>query len=598
MLNIKVKEYLDSLEKGLKFIESSYYLQHISLRIIDLIDASKSSRQVSENKAEEFAFYLEDDNPTRYTDWGTYYEPMHIFTDTNGQDNEYPSIKEIDQNMIEYWTIRAKESKNPILLARYADLVVDFSLIILGKNAAIDLFHTVIESNIKICEKSLAIPSVCIARAKRALDLSIKIADQGRIRKAKSTIIKLEKNIARSDSQGLYGFAFELLLLDSSKKVTLGDNEINELICEAEDRLKRVASNPTLVGDTVPVLADWYSRKKDEENLMRVLNAFENSVKMNEQSYSNASSKRFDFVSMQMTYENYSDRFPKAKKASQRVLLDIEQLHFDDGLSAKSTFVTKADKKDIDDQLKAIFGENKNDNLEIVMYKIAIAHLPSKIISMNLPNVNSSKYPVRFLPPLKLLSDESIPIVKFSSVKEDCDDNLKSYASQHLALMQSGLLLPFTMGELRKRFTKDEVIDYFKKSTVFENENEIYFERAISAYWDKDDFASLHFFNPFIETGIRELVKICGCSVWKQDKSKVLERLSLEALLNDVEIERCFDVNTLFYFRWILSKKLDFNLHGDLVHGSEKNDYFLRDASDMLFHILILLSIFTKNDSK
>lgn len=98
-------------------------------------------------------------------------------------------------------------------------MVVDFSPKVLNKNADVDLFQKVVDSNIVICEKSLAEPLDCKTKIKRALTLSIQIKDQERIENTKNTILKCEKDITIDDKPGLWGFAFKWLLLDFANKI-------------------------------------------------------------------------------------------------------------------------------------------------------------------------------------------------------------------------------------------------------------------------------------------------------------------------------------------------------------------------------------------
>ena len=273
MLNHKVKEYLDSLEKEFKFLRSEF-MHHVANEATELMKEDKNFEKESENKAEVFAFYLEEGNPNGYKGWGTYYGPMRFWTDNSTkerkQSNEYPSINKIDQKMIQYWAKRAKEVVNPILLSRYADLVINFSPKISDRIADNDFFHKVIDSNIIICEKSLAAPLVRIMKAKRALDLAVTIIDKKRLTKIKDTIIKLERNIAEDDKPGLWGFAFRWLLLVYPEEVTLGDNERQELVNDVEEILKRIRGNSWLSKHARILLSEYYRRNNDRDNFMRV----------------------------------------------------------------------------------------------------------------------------------------------------------------------------------------------------------------------------------------------------------------------------------------------------------------------------------------
>ena len=599
MLNSEVKKYLESLEQE-QIVPMSFHGEHnIAQKIKDLLKKDEKYEPTKEDIAEQMAFDFMADYPNDNAGWETYHGPMFVLPNDKGQMVEYPSIKRINQEMLEYWTKRAKESKNPILSSRYADLVVDFSPKTLSKSSDVDLFQIVIDSNIAICEKSLADPLDCKTKIKRALILAIQTSDQTRISKAKATIIKLEKDIAIDDKPGLWGFAFKWLILDFSKKVILENEEKNELINEIEERLKREEKNPWLAENAVSLLAEYYAKEKDEENLMRVLSILENSLKTNERSNSDALLKTHAYEQIHEIYRKYASSFAMAEKANKRLSQEIGQLDLDwDKSSKEISAETKIKHEDIENYLKGIFGENKDDKLEMVMAKIAVSHLPKKdVVKKQLDDI-SSKHPIQFLCSKQIISDDGVPIAKLSTLDEDYDNHFQSYALQY---MQFGsFFLSLTMDELRKQFSKEKILEYFEKAIVFENENKEYLKRAISAYWDEDYLISSHLFNPLIESGVRELVKVCGGLILKPNGLSGHDNVLLGGLLkNDQIFENVFSKsghNVLFYFRLVLTEKLGMNLRNDFAHGLGKKKFFGRDASDRLFHVLIWLSVVRKND--
>ncbi len=599
MLNQEVKKYLEILEQE-PTVLASYHGEHdISKEIKEILKEDEKYEPTKEDIAEQMAFdfmaeYLNDNSG-----WGTYHGPMFVLPNDKGQMVEYPSINRIDKETLDYWAKRARESKNPILSSRYADLVVDFSPKVLSKNADIDVLQKVVDSNITICEKSLAEPLDCKTKIKRALTLSIQIDDLERIENTKNTILKLEKDIAVDDKPGLWGFAFKWLLLDFAKKITLEDTEKSDLINELEEKLKRIEGNPWLVENAVSLLAEYYASQKDEENLMRVLGVLENSLKTNERSNSDALLKTHAYEQIHEIYRKYASRFPEAEKANKRLSQEIGQLDLDWKKSLKEISVeTEIKKEDIEKYLKGIFGDDRNDKLELIMAKIAVDNLPKKdAVKKQLDDV-SSKYPMQFLCIKQVISDDGVPIAKLSTLDDDYDNHFQSYALQY---MQFGsFFLSLTMDELRKQFSKEKILEYFEKSVVFENENKEYLERAISAYWDEDYLVASHLFNPLIESGIRELIKNCGGIVLKPNGLNGYDNVLLGGLLKNEQIfENIFSKsghNVLFYFRLVLTEKLGMNLRNDFAHGLGKKKFFGRDASDRLFHILIWLSVVRKKE--
>jgi len=599
MLHTEIKRYIKNLEqesKALEFFNGEY---DIAQKIKDILKKDKKYQPTKEDIAEQIAFDFMAEYLDNNSGWETYYGPMFVLPNDKGQMVEYPSIKRVNQEALEYWTKRARESKNPILSSRYADLVVDFSSKILNKSADIDLFQIVIDSNITICKKSLADPLDRKTKIKRALVLSIQINNQTRIAKVKNAIIQLEDNIAIDDKPGLWGFAFKWLILDFSKKVSLEDNDKIKLINKIEERLKRVEKNPWLTENAISLLAEYYAHQKDEENLIRVLGILENSLKTSERSNSDALLKIHAYEQIHEIYRKYASRFPKAEEANKRLSQEIGQLDLDWNKSLKEISVeTKIKNEDIENYLKGIFGEDKSNKLEIVMAKIAVSHLPKKeVVKKQLDDI-SSKHPIQFLCTKQIISDDGIPIAKLSTLDEDYNNHFQNYALQHVQF--GSFFLSLTIDELKKQFTKEEIVEYFTKAVVFKNENKEYLKRAIFAYWDNDYIVSLHLFNPLIESGTRELIKICGGLVLKQNGLNGYDKVLLGGLLKNDEIfENVFSKsghNILFYFKLILTEKLGMNLRNDFAHGIGKEKFFGRDASDRLFHILIWLSVVRKKE--
>ena len=447
----------------------------------------------------------------------------------------------------------------------------------------------------------LADPLDCKTKIKRALLLAIQISNQERITKVKEAIINLEKKVAIDNKPGLWGFAFRWLILDFGKKITLSETEKARLIKTLEGRLKRVKKDVWLAENAVSLLAEYYAGENDEGNLMRVLNILEESLKASERTNSDALLKIHAYEKIHEIYQKYRDKgFQKAKAASDRISQEIGQLDLDwDKSLKKISITTKIKQKDIEDFLKAIFGEEDKNKLSVIVGKIAIIFLPRKeSIEKQLKDV-SGKYPLQFLCTTQVISDDGIPITKLSTLEENYDNYFQRYASQYLQF--GSFFLTLAVDELKKRISKHDIVEYFRSSTLFKNENKEYLERAISAYWDNDYLISSHLFIPLIESAIRELIKNCGGIVLKPNILSGYDRLTLSQLLSGQGsiIENVFSgvgQNMTFYFRLVLTEKLGMNLRNDFAHGFGKKKFFTREVSDRLFHIMMCLSLVRKRD--
>ena len=578
MLYYKIKKYLSELDNSLKTQKSINGELTIARCIITALHQNINYKMTSEDKAEFIAFDAVFDYQN-IEKQKTYYKQKQSLSFTDKQIPDPPSIEAVDKRMLNYWEKRAKETKNPILLSRYADLVVSLSAKILNKNPDVNFQQSVIDSNIMICEMSLQHHSDCKTKAKRALSLSVQINDPKRIVKAKNTIISLDKCIASGSDSCSCGFAFRVLLLDFSEKLTLDDTETNELLIDAEARLKKMVTNDLLLTECAGrPLAKYYARINDEKNLMRILHVIEVSLKEVAQLHTDVLTKLTVYDRIYELYKNYECCSLGITKICKKILHEINQLY----LNYENLWSVKADKVEVekvlvDNYLETIFGKTLNTDLKSVMHNIAFKHLSKKI------------------KPQKALSDNNLLNNKLSSKVTSYYD----YSSNHLQYFPHSqrdlYLFLATICELNKRYTKETIIKYFTKYLVLNNDDEYYLKQAISSYLDTDYLTSSHLFIPFIESRIRKIIRTNGIpanelNAFRKHDYKPFSNLLNKSILKEAYLNHGEQIVT--YFKEVLlNDPLGMNLRNDFAHGLRKRNFFLHSASDRLFHILILLSL-------
>ncbi len=600
MLHSKVKTYLEGLKQEQKFdapVEHS-----IAQKIEEILKNDPEHEPTREDIAEQMAFDFMEDYPNDDTGWKTdggrlmYYGPMFVLPDNQNQMKEYPSITQVTEEVLEYWGKRAEESTHPILSSRYADLIVDFSYEIIGKEANISFYQIVIDSNIQICEKSLVPFPTNKTKARRALSLAVYKKDPSRINKVKDAIIKL------GNEPGCKDFAFKLLLLDFPKQVILSEREKENLIKETEEYLEKIEKNPHIAEHYVSCLAEYYAKEKDEDNLMRVLSILEKSLKMHSQLSSEALLTINVYKQIQEIYWHYASKFKfnEAKKSSERISREFGQLDLDINKSLqRKSIEININQTDIDKYINSIFDEKGNNELTIIMGKIAFCFLlRENDIGKSLADI-SSKHPLQFLCSQQIISDKNIPIATLGSLKDDYYNHLQNHAKQYILFNYP--FLSSVIDELKRQFSEQVVLEYFCKADLFRDEEEKYIERAISGYWRNDYLVSSSLFVPLIESSIRRLIGVCGGSTLKLNHAaKGYDYISLCPLLKENKdiLSKVFSEigDISFYFRFALTEKLGMNLRNNLAHGIGLRNFFRRDISDILFHVLICLSLVKKKE--
>ena len=100
--------------------------------------------------AEAMAFSFCEDYRGRDGGWGTHFGPEFSGVTKDGDRHDWPSLNAVTPEMLDYWAVRAKEARHPILRARYAGLVWDLAKEATGGSPGVEMARIRIDSVIEI----------------------------------------------------------------------------------------------------------------------------------------------------------------------------------------------------------------------------------------------------------------------------------------------------------------------------------------------------------------------------------------------------------------------------------------------------------------
>ena len=211
--------------------------------------------------------------------WGTTFGPLMTATKDDGTPSYAPDIEEADAGTIEHWKRRSGEARHPILRARYADLVWDFSRLVASDKPDISFARTAIDTYIEATKLSYKLAVQPIHYAERALELAVTIGDEQRIRSVVDEMFALYERVARPELAGSWPFLADALL--DNKKVKLAEAQHARIIQSLEEMVRRAAdhSNPTEFNPwsaqgAADRLADVYRKAGRTEEVHRVLRTY------------------------------------------------------------------------------------------------------------------------------------------------------------------------------------------------------------------------------------------------------------------------------------------------------------------------------------
>jgi hypothetical protein len=103
MLNDEIKKYLDNLSKEINPLQSFHGEIEIAEEIKNILKKEDVSYKPSdEDIAEQMAFGFLADCPNDNSGWGTYYDPIFVLPNKQGQMVEYPSIQKVTKETLIY----------------------------------------------------------------------------------------------------------------------------------------------------------------------------------------------------------------------------------------------------------------------------------------------------------------------------------------------------------------------------------------------------------------------------------------------------------------------------------------------------------------
>jgi len=532
---------------------------------------------------EQLAFAFIEDYPKDESNWGTYFGPMATFSNKEGQIIEYPSISEITPEIIHYWEQRTKESKHPILKARYSNLVWDFSEKIIGKKPHYSFAQIYVDSVIEIACKDLHEYEIdTIQKLKRALSLALAINDKDRIEKLKDVIINYEKKIAEDDKPGLWGFSYELLVRD--KKISLSDTEENEIITTLEHRFKNLLKRENIwaAQRATELLVDYYKRKGETEKIKNFLLSLGNMIEKKAEK----ASALVGIAWLEGLYHFYLQHGLKSE--ADKLSIKIIELG-EKGTSEFKKIETSIEisKKELDEFLNTLI----EGDIETVLGRIALYYIPKKGDVVKQLKDLSQSAPLSFLFTRKIQDHRGRVIATIGPLEEDLDGNIIRQISQNMSF--SAFFLRDTIKILINKFSlnTESIVSYLLASPIFEEERRDFLIKGIKAYLDDDFLVALHILIPQIEASIRNLAEKIGAPILKPSRSGGFHYKNLDDLLTDENIIDVLGEDMCLYLRTLLTDPRGWNLRNNICHGISPIETFNQIAADRVFHVLLCLAL-------
>jgi len=543
--------------------------------------------------AEAMAFDFWENYRNQETGWGTYYGPMFVFSNADGTATEWPSIKKVTEQIINYWTDRAKAANHPVLCARYADLVWDFQKVVTSGSPHYAMAQIVIDSTIEIAQKNChSRPVDVIRKLERALSIAISLNDCDRVQKVAEATMAYEDAVTDDSKPGLWGFAYDLLF--DNDKVKLPEPLRQKLLDDLEGHLQRVSNSsddkgidPWLVEAAALRLAKHYRKIGNKEDTKRVVMAVRDAfVEASSKASGLQASGWLQRVHATLKEYGFSD---EADKLTVQLREIGEKARSELGVVSHTMEISK---EKMEEYIAALI----EGELDVVLTRIAAQYIPKKSeIEKQLEEL-AGEAPIAFLIPMELQDKMGRPLAKVGSLEEDLEGHTVKHLSQNMAF--ESMFLRQVLDSLRKKYPAFEnlFLDYLFRSPIFVDDRKSIIGQGVKDYLNGNHVAAVHLLIPQIENSLRVLVETAGGSVLKPARAGGFNLKILDDLLRDPLVVQVFGEDIVFYFRALLVDPRGWNLRNRVSHGLCDVSEFEPSISDRLIHVLLCLALVRKKE--
>lgn len=570
----KIQQFLTELENLTNTSEVA-----ISDKISEFIKSEFPTTTPDALKWELIAFNL---SPSRdQSNWGTYYGPFMVWKGKDGKKYETPSLTSITSDVIDYWEERAVQAKNPIMKARYADLVWEFTPLVKKVKPHYSMAQVVIDAVISIAKKNLhPFRTDTHILLKRAIPLALTINDLERLSTLKKTVIDYEKCTAEDDKPGTWAFAYEILI--KNRKIQLSEREESEIIKALEERYQRLLTKNDIwaLQQCVTLLCDYY-RLKNPEKVRELIHPYANLVKQTAMQASALIGIRW-LEDLRKLYLQYG--LPEDAK---NILHDIKTLNARAYSELKRIeFPVEIPKKELEDFIESFFWEN---NLQVTFTKIAMNFTPQKDrIEKQLKDLESQA-PLLFLISKQIMDHDGRSVATIGVLREDIEGNIVNQIRQNLQFETPFLQLVIDKSRVKFNITPQDVVEFLYLSPVFDEHQKDILSRGIEFYLNGDYDSALHLLVPQIEAGIRNLAEKIGIPTLKPNRVGGYFYKTLDELLREEGINLALTEDVCIYLRTVLTDPRGLNIRNNICHGISNPKEFNRIIADRIFQVLLLL---------
>ena len=553
------------------------------------VEAEGNECMTPEMEAELLAFDLQTTRKGDTSAWGTYYRPVFVPENADGELECQPNKSKITENVVNYWELRATQSSHPYLRFRYASLSWDLRGKVLKSKNNIAMARLLIESSVDVAaEKLYSYRHEAIEHLLYAMQVAIATKNESGLAQIRSTLIDVETEFAEDEMLGTWGFCFDNLLPNKSAQIT--DEEKHTLLSQLEERLDRIigsdaTKSPFGIEACVARLASHYRRIRADEKLAILLRRYTAKIAKVAQETGGI----FGVTWLQQAHSFLVDQGASGLANS------LNSAIREAGIKANESMITTTHKTTItDDEIRDFLAPITNGTLEYSILWIAANFVSNKDDAEASVRKSYQNSPLAFLFGTTKMDHQGRPVANVGRPEADMEGNVVLKIADDLRF--ASYFLRRSIEQMREVHLDElELLSKFMlESASFTDDSKLIVAKALEQYFAGEYLVFIHLAVPQIEAAFRNLVGKFGGATLKRGRYGSLMQRNLDELLREPSIEELFHPrgeSVVQYLKILLTDQRGWNLRNNVSHGLGIQGGMSFMAADRLFHVLLLLAL-------
>lgn len=515
--------------------------------------------------------------------WNTYFGPMGSRKYRDGTFTYSPDPRDITPDIVDHWEQRADNLTNPVMKARYADLVWDLSRKAADRRANIRFAHIAIDSYLaSVSDGRNADDHDDVEALKRALQLSTSIRDNDRTATAKGMMI--ERFHVEVDQDGWWIQLYETLT--TNRKCGLTDDEKNGLVAGLEKLFARCTAEETLDPHSAERVAcrllPLYSSNEDFDSVKRigiaVSEAFETIA---------STGSRMQAMAWLQTAADFARRAGETDRLNRLKVEREEAIRGSTSEMQSFSYSHEFKKSEVKEYVEAILDEA---NWQQSLFNIAAHFIVPKQELRHQAERSAETSPLMAAITMSVIADDHVA----AQVGGDDDADGPLYRHADFSRQFNRLHLCKALGEAVERhsLSPEEIAAFMQRSSLFSDFPLLV--AGVKAWLDGDYVKSIFVLVPQVEDAFRNVARSLGESVTKEKRGQSGWEVSMNLgdLLSMETVKAEVGEDIHFWIRAILADARGMNLRNQIAHGLVGREAATYYNCEMVIHCMLILGAY------